>query len=89
MANGRCPNHGGMSTGPRSQADKERIADAQRKRWAAHRAKVWVVWTERGERMGAWAEDSRHKAGDRVKVSAAEVLIERGFAVPQQGPGAD
>jgi DNA-binding XRE family transcriptional regulator len=29
----RCKHHGGMSTGPRSQQGRERIAAAQRKRW--------------------------------------------------------
>lgn len=30
----RCKFHGGCSTGPRTAEGKERIADAQRKRWA-------------------------------------------------------
>lgn len=34
----RCKFHGGMSTGPKSQEGKERIASAQRKRWATWRA---------------------------------------------------
>jgi hypothetical protein len=37
-AGGRCPNHGGMSTGPRTKAGRERIAQAQRQRWAEQRA---------------------------------------------------
>lgn len=36
-AGGRCPNHGGMSTGPRTKAGRQRIAAAQRLRWAEHR----------------------------------------------------
>lgn len=36
-AGGRCPNHGGMSTGPRTQAGRQRIAEAQRRRWAQRR----------------------------------------------------
>jgi hypothetical protein len=35
---GRCPNHGGASTGPRTIEGRRRIAEAQRKRWAARRA---------------------------------------------------
>lgn len=31
---GRCKNHGGMSTGPRTPEGRERIAEAQRQRWA-------------------------------------------------------
>ncbi|MEM1372344.1 MAG: HGGxSTG domain-containing protein [Pseudomonadota bacterium] len=33
----RCKFHGGLSTGPRTKEGKQRIAEAQRKRWAAHR----------------------------------------------------
>lgn len=33
-AGGRCRNHGGMSTGPRTEEGRRRIADAQRRRWA-------------------------------------------------------
>jgi hypothetical protein len=36
--NGRCRNHGGCSTGPRSELGKRIIAEAQRKRWASWRA---------------------------------------------------
>ncbi|WP_366942722.1 HGGxSTG domain-containing protein [uncultured Paracoccus sp.] len=34
----RCRMHGGLSTGPTSTEGKARIAEAQRKRWAARRA---------------------------------------------------
>ena len=30
LKNGRCPNHGGLSTGPKTNAGKTRIAEAQR-----------------------------------------------------------
>ncbi len=33
LANGRCPNHGGLSTGPKTKEGRERIAEAQRWRW--------------------------------------------------------
>lgn len=33
----RCPNHGGCSTGPRTPEGKQRIAEANRRRWAARR----------------------------------------------------
>ena len=32
---GRCRNHGGASTGPRTEAGRQRIAAAQRRRWQA------------------------------------------------------
>jgi hypothetical protein len=33
LKNGRCRNHGGLSTGPKTEAGKARIADAQKRRW--------------------------------------------------------
>ena len=33
LPSGRCPNHGGLSTGPRTDAGRQRIARAQRERW--------------------------------------------------------
>jgi len=38
LKNGRCPNHGGLSTGPKSPDGRARIAAAQRTRWQAYRA---------------------------------------------------
>ena len=38
LANGRCPNHGGLSTGPKTAAGRMRIAEAQRLRWALVRS---------------------------------------------------
>ncbi|MFZ4809432.1 MAG: HGGxSTG domain-containing protein [Hyphomicrobiaceae bacterium] len=38
LANGRCANHGGLSTGARSSEGLERIAAAQRWRWARWRS---------------------------------------------------
>ena len=37
LKNGRCPNHGGLSTGPKTEAGRKRISKAQRRRWAAWR----------------------------------------------------
>lgn len=35
---GRCAQHGGLSTGPRTDAGRARVAAAQRERWARWRA---------------------------------------------------
>ena len=35
---GRCPNHGGMSTGPRTKRGKAAVSAYQKKRWAKYRA---------------------------------------------------
>ena len=37
LPNGRCPNHGGKSTGPRTYEGRQRIAEAQVARWSAWR----------------------------------------------------
>jgi transcriptional regulator with XRE-family HTH domain len=37
LDNGRCLNHGGLSSGPKTPAGRARIAEAQRKRWAKWR----------------------------------------------------
>ncbi len=37
LKNGRCPNHGGCSTGPKTAEGRQRIAEAQRARWAKWR----------------------------------------------------
>ena len=38
LENGKCRNHGGLSTGPTTSEGRARIAAAQRRRWAAWRA---------------------------------------------------
>ena len=35
LANGRCANHGGLSTGPKTKEGRERIAQAQKLRWGS------------------------------------------------------
>jgi len=37
---GRCPNHGGLSTGPRAPEGRARISAALKARWAARRTPV-------------------------------------------------
>lgn len=39
--NGRCNLHGGMSTGPRTQEGRQRIAEAQRERWRNWRMQTY------------------------------------------------
>jgi hypothetical protein len=45
----RCRFHGGLSTGPKTEAGRARIAEAQRRRWAAYR--------EVGPTVSAYAGD--------------------------------
>jgi hypothetical protein len=42
----RCRFHGGKSTGPKTQAGRARIAEAQRRRWLAYRERVRAVRSE-------------------------------------------
>jgi hypothetical protein len=37
LENGRCRNHGGLSTGSRTREGRARQVEATRKRWAAYR----------------------------------------------------
>ena len=37
MPNGRCPLHGGRSTGPRTEAGRARLSELQKRRWAEWR----------------------------------------------------
>ncbi len=37
LENGRCPNHGGLSSGPKTKHGKARIARTQEERWIAYR----------------------------------------------------
>jgi hypothetical protein len=37
LSNGRCPNHGGLSTGPKTTEGRARIAACQCQRWARWR----------------------------------------------------
>ena len=50
MPNGRCKNHGGMSTGPRTPEGRKAIAEATRQRMASGQAKRvlegYYAWLE-------------------------------------------
>jgi hypothetical protein len=39
LKNGRCRNHGGCASGPKTEEGRRRIAEAQRKRWRTYREK--------------------------------------------------
>ena len=43
LANGRCPNHGGMSSGPKTPEGLARISAAQKARWQRIRAALAAV----------------------------------------------
>jgi transcriptional regulator with XRE-family HTH domain len=45
LPNGRCKFHGGLSTGPKTPEGRARVAEAQRKRWAAWREQQRDVGT--------------------------------------------
>jgi hypothetical protein len=42
LANGRCVNHGGLSTGPKTAKGRARIAEATRRRWTQFRCEIVV-----------------------------------------------
>jgi hypothetical protein len=39
---GRCPNHGGMSTGPRTPKGRARLSALLKIRWALSRGSAWL-----------------------------------------------
>jgi len=45
----RCRLHGGLSTGPKTQAGRERISEANRRRWEAYRAQKTQETRETGK----------------------------------------
>ena len=45
----RCRFHGGKSTGPKTEAGRNRIAEAQRQRWRTYREKVRMSNAREGE----------------------------------------
>lgn len=55
LANGRCKNHGGMSTGPKTVEGRQAVSTATRHRMAAGQAKValegFYRWLEEGGRL--------------------------------------
>jgi len=44
----RCRFHGGLSTGPKTEAGRARIAEAQRRRWRQSKRDVWTEWWNSG-----------------------------------------
>jgi hypothetical protein len=40
LGKARCRFHGGLSTGPKTEAGRARIAEAQRRRWRAFRERL-------------------------------------------------
>lgn len=55
MMNGRCRNHGGLSTGPKTSEGRSAIAEATRQRMASGQRKQaldgFIAWLEGGGRV--------------------------------------
>ena len=62
---GRCRNHGGMSTGPKTPEGRKRISSAQRHRWVMYRLRK-----EREEREALHARFDAAYAAHQAKVEA-------------------
>jgi hypothetical protein len=73
LGNGRCKNHGGLSTGPTSFAGKLAIAEATSKRMAAGQQKRalagFYAWLEGGGRVAL----SMHARGRKIKLTQCTV----------------
>lgn len=70
LPNGRCRNHGGMSTGPKTQEGRKAIANATRQRMASGQRKRvlegFYAWLESGgtqvlSRLAKVREDRKRK----------------------------
>ena len=55
LANGRCKNHGGMSTGPKTMQGRQAVSRATKQRMASGQAKAALAgfyrWLEAGGRL--------------------------------------
>jgi hypothetical protein len=55
LVNGRCKNHGGMSTGPKTLEGRQAVSTATKQRMAAGQAKTalagFYLWLEGGGRL--------------------------------------
>jgi hypothetical protein len=89
LENGRCPNHGGLSTGPKTDVGKARIAEAQRLRWAQWRnmhgpkTSLLIIAREVHDGLGGV-----HRRGDRPLLPAviADILVSRKTAILAKDP---
>ena len=74
----RCKFHGGMSTGPKTEEGKARIAEAQRRRWAKHRGDQKV---DNGKPNGGWRTSTTAPPKDRFwlasPISSAKKTCEK------------
>jgi hypothetical protein len=63
LENGRCPNHGGLLTGPRTAAGKARISEVQRARCARWRMKHGKTLARRDGAIAALPPAPRRARG--------------------------
>src|SRR4029077_20450803 len=73
----RCRFHGGKSTGPKTQAGRARMAEAQRLRWLAYRERVRAV------RSGDKTRSERQHAGP----NSPRYIVTRSRVTPSLGFG--
>jgi len=62
LGKARCRFHGGLSTGPKTEIGRARIAEAQRRRWRAYR-----------EQQAKWADNSGGRSGEGTPSPIADV----------------
>ena len=90
----RCRFHGGKSTGPKTEAGRNRIAEAQRQRWRARRSEVATKPDLEGNYLGpntpryvVMPNKRRRQCAPMVK-SRPQPLPSRLFAVDLSSAGA-
>jgi hypothetical protein len=62
LKNGRCPLHGGLSTGPNTPGGKAKRAEIAR----AHMSKMWDRWRVEGRNQNL-TEEGRRRIGEAQK----------------------
>ncbi|MEM8617790.1 MAG: HGGxSTG domain-containing protein [Pseudomonadota bacterium] len=71
----RCKFHGGLSTGPRTKEGKQRIAEAQRKRWAAHRARCVDYESSKAEENRDTMTGGRKRGAPNITIVAVKDAV--------------
>jgi hypothetical protein len=72
----RCKFHAGLSTGPRTDEGKARVAEAQRKAWASLRASLGLP---------PWWRSTANQVSKGKRESAADYIAKHGRYVPPEG----
>ena len=93
FANGRCRNHGGLSSGPKSSEGRQRIVEAQKRRWEHWRdGRSTTANSERSVRIGACLAYATAGENEHAEATPTPIPGDRdqaGFEPPDPQRGDD